>query len=110
MSLGTNHYYSVRNKLIKNNLLNKDIERIINSLSLEEIISLKLELSSRTSKGKVYGFKIWHNLRSIVEEAIVLHTLSICKSLNESRNYLGLSTSSWTKVLKKYNPNKYFNN
>ena len=43
---GKNYYYSLKNKLEKENKINDDFNLVLNSLTLEEIIGLKLELSS----------------------------------------------------------------
>ena len=42
---GKNKYYSVSRKFLRENKTNKEFEIILNSLTLEDIIALKLELS-----------------------------------------------------------------
>ena len=58
-------YYSISKKLKRNKLITEDFEVMLNNLSLEEIIALKLELSSRTLNSKMYGFNLWKNLSTI---------------------------------------------
>ena len=52
---------SIINKLKENNLVSDDVLVLINNLSLEDIIALKLELSSKILKNRMYGFDIWRN-------------------------------------------------
>ena len=46
---GRNKYYSISNKLKKENRSSEEFEIIFNNLSLEEVIGLKLELASKSS-------------------------------------------------------------
>lgn len=105
---GLNKNYSVRDKLYADNLINEKIEVVINSLSLEELIALKLELTTKQCHGKYFGFNIWNSLKEIVNESIVLYALSKCQSLNDARDFLGLKEEAWSRMLKKYSPGKYF--
>ncbi len=105
---GLNKNYSVRNKLYADNVIDEKVEIAINSLSLEELISLKLELTTKKCHGKYFGFNIWNAIRDIVNESIILYALSKCSSLNDARDFLGLKEEAWSRLLKKYSPGKYF--
>ena len=50
---GKNKYYSLSNKLKKESRSHDEFEVMLNNLSLEEIIGLKLELAAR-SVGNMY--------------------------------------------------------
>lgn len=106
--LGTNHNFSTYNKLRKENKIDNSFENKFNNLSLEEIISLKLELASKAANGKVYGFKIWNNLDKLLKDSVIRTALSICQSKNEARHFLGLTVKEWKAILKEYNPDHYF--
>ena len=56
-------YYSVANKLKSQGKINEKFEIMLSSLTLEEIIALRLELAAKTVNYKLYGTNIWKNLR-----------------------------------------------
>ena len=51
--------YSIIKKLEKEKKLNKHTLNDINNISLEELIAVKLELSTRYLCGKFYGMPLW---------------------------------------------------
>ena len=59
---GKNFYYSFRNKLKREKKITDDFEVMLNTLTLEEIIALKLELSSYNINNKLYNLPIWINI------------------------------------------------
>ena len=75
---------------------------MFHSLTLEELIALKLELSARSLKGKLYGFKIWQSIPDITKEAILMYANSAAKSRGEAAAFLGISRNSFRKYLKKF--------
>ena len=48
---GKNRYYSISNKLKKENKSHDEFEVMLNNLTLEEIIALKLELAAKSVGG-----------------------------------------------------------
>ena len=52
MKVGKNNTYSISKKLQKDKKISDEFEIMINSLTLEEVIALKLELSTRSLRGK----------------------------------------------------------
>ena len=55
---GKNKYYSLSNKLKKESRSHDEFEVMLNNLSLEEIIGLKLELAAKAAGGYLYGIPI----------------------------------------------------
>ena len=108
MSQGKNLLYSISNKLQKDKRTNDEFEVMINSLTLEEVIALKLELSTRSLRGKFYGFPIWKSLPEITRDAVLKYALSATRSKKEAARFLGLSVSEFQKVIKKYKTESYF--
>ena len=51
--------YSIINKLRSENKINNNTLNNINNISLEDLIAIKLELSTRYLCGKFYGIPIW---------------------------------------------------
>jgi hypothetical protein len=71
---------------------------VLSSLSLEEIICLKLELASMFVKNKIYGVPLWHNLTQIVKEAVFNYAHSVSESPSEAAMLLGLNTKEHWKI------------
>ena len=100
---GKNKDYSFRNKLKKEKKLDDTFETILNSLTLEEIISLKLELSSSYINNRLYNIPIYNNLIYIIKEACLKYALSACRTKGDAARMLGLSEANFQTELKKFN-------
>ena len=101
-------YKSIINKLKDNNKVNDQVLVLINNLSLEDIIALKLELSSKMLKNRMYGFDIWRNSRYLVQEAILKFAISATKSKKDAARFLGLEYLTFSRLVKKYDVQKFF--
>ena len=77
---------------------------MFSGLSLEEVLALKLELSSRLFKGKFFGLPIWKSLPYIIREATLKYALSVTKSKKDASRLLGLNLSEMNKMIKRYIP------
>ena len=99
--------FSLRRKLREQKKIDHEFEMKINKLSLEEIISLKMNLIFDSVGDKAYGFHIFKNLDHLIKESIIKSTLSYSKSYESARRYLGLDVDTWSKLLKKYIPVDY---
>jgi hypothetical protein len=104
------YYYSIANKLKKENKINEEFEIMLSSLTLEDIIGLKLELSAKTVNYDLYGINIWRTLPDIVKSAVLNFTYSAARTKSEMAFFLGLDLSSFKKLLKKYEVTNYFSN
>ena len=62
---GPNYYYSLKNKLRRENKIDDHFEVMVNGLTLEELIGLKLEIASSHLNSKLYGFPILSAIRSM---------------------------------------------
>lgn len=105
---GTNKNYSVVNKLLKEEKVNEKFLFNLNSLSLEEIISLKLEISAKSSGGTIFGIPIWNSLRDICRDASLKFALSAARTKAEAATFLGISIHTLKEYIKKYEIEKYF--
>ena len=106
---GKNLYYSLSNKLRKEGKSSEEFEILFNSLSLEEVIGLKLELASKFGlRGKMYGLPIWYSLRTIVKDAVLKYAVSATRSKREAARFLGLHEQSLNILLRKHKIDKYF--
>jgi transcriptional regulator of acetoin/glycerol metabolism len=114
-------WYTKRRKSIYNNIslskllrrekkTTKEFEVLLSGLTLEEIIALKLELTSNSIGGKLYGLPIIHALPRISQEAALMYSMSAAATKMEAARFLGLSRSNFRKLIKKFNLDEYFNN
>ena len=105
---GKNKNYSIINKLRKERKSNDEFEMMLTNLSLEEIIALKLELSSRSFSKRMYGVPLWSSLINIVQDAVFKYALSATRTQAEAMRMLGLKESNMHDLKKKFNPEDYF--
>jgi len=95
-------YKSIVSKLKDNNLVSDDLLVLVNNLSLEDIIALKFELSSKMLKNRMYGFDIWRNSKYIVQEAMLKFAISATESKKDAARFLGLDYTNFSKLVKKF--------
>ena len=74
----------------------------INTLPIEDLIAVKLELSANHLNNRLYGFDIWRNAGHIIKEALLKFAISTTKSKKDAARFLGLTYSEFKRVLKKY--------
>ena len=60
---GRNYKYSLRNKLKREKRITDDFEVMLFSLTLEELIGLKLELAASHINNKLYNFPVYRSIR-----------------------------------------------
>ena len=101
--------YSIIKELRKKNKSNDYFEIMLANLTLEEIISAKLELTFKSTGVLLYGFTLWQSLPNLCREAMLKYAISITNSKTEASRYLGLEFNSFIKVLKKYNLYNIYN-
>jgi hypothetical protein len=73
---------------------------MLSSLTLEEIIGLKLECACRLTSGKMYGFNLWARAVDISKEALYNAAISVSSTNKEACRILGISEQTF-KVLKR---------
>ena len=105
---GKNRYYSLAKKLRKEKRSSDEFEIMLNQLTLEEVIGLKLELATKTVNGKLFGMPLWYTLHSIVQDAVLKYTFSASRTNGEAMRFLGLKKAEMRKLIKKYNIDNYF--
>ena len=108
MSKSKSEAYSFSRKLKEDGRSSSDFEAQLSQLSLEEVIGLKLEISSRELNGKLYGFPVWHSLPDIIKDAVVKFAISATKTKGEAARVLGLTPENFNKLCKRYNVEEYF--
>jgi len=93
---------SFSSKLRNQGKSNEAFEVMLSALTLEEIIGLKLECSSRLTAGKMYGFNLWSNIVDITKEALYNAVISVAKTNKEATRILGISDDTFKTLKRKY--------
>lgn len=104
----TRRYTSLLKKLRAEEKINEEFEVLMNGLSLEEVIALKLELSLKTLNSPLYGFSIWKLLPVIVQDAVLKFAISTTQTSSEAASLLGLTQFELRKKVKKFFIRDYF--
>ena len=81
---------SVVNKLLNNNIINESNLTFIDSMTLEDLIAVKLELSARYINNKLYAFNLLSNTNRLVKEAIIKFAISATQSKMDAARFLGI--------------------
>lgn len=105
---GKNRYYSVVKKLRREGKIDKEFEAQMNSLLLEEVIAIKLELAAKASGAPVYGVPIWSSLVDIVRDATLKFAFSATRTKIEAARFLGIDYDNFAKLCKKFKTESYF--
>jgi len=99
---GRNNEYSLRKKLKKDKKITDDFEIMLFSLTLEEIIGLRLELASLYINNKLYNFPIYKSIKYITKEACLRFALSATRTYGDAASFLGINESDLRKEIKKF--------
>jgi len=78
------------------------------TLTLEEIIGLRLELAAKTVNHKLYGLNIWQSVPNIVREGMLKYVYSAARTKGEMASFLGIDKNTLKKLLKRYKITSYF--
>jgi len=89
-------------ELKKEGRINEEVLNVVSDLTLEELISIKLELSANMLNGKLYNFPIWYNLPYIVRESLLNFVNRNCKTKMDMSNTLGIPYEQFIQIYKKY--------
>ena len=99
---GKNRYYSLAKKLRKEKRSSDEFEIMLNQLTLEEVIGLKLELAASHINNKLYNFPVYRSIRYIVKEACLHFALSSTRTFGDAASFLGIKPGELRKEISKY--------
>jgi hypothetical protein len=102
--------YSVINQLRSEDKITKQTLNNINNLSLEDLIAVKLELTTRYLCGKFYGMPLWRITRHTVTDALLKTALSISRTKKEGARFLGIEYVEFNRLIKKFDTVSFFEN
>ena len=81
---------------------------MLSSLSLEEIIGLKLELAAQSIDNRLFGLSLWHTMPTIVKTAVFKYAVSATRTKTECMNFLGLKNRNYFELSQKYGIDNFF--
>ena len=105
---GVNKSYSILNKLRKEGKTTEEFEVMLNNLTLEEVIGLKLELANRAAGGYLYGMPIWQAIPDLVRDAVLKFAATAAKTKGEAARFLGISQQEMEKFNRRYKIDYFF--
>ncbi len=94
--------YNLKNKLLKENRIDKQFLEKLRFITLEELITLKLLVSVEGLKGKLYNFPFLKYTSDICKEAVVRFAISIANNRREVSLILNSKKSEILKYVKNY--------
>jgi len=108
MKINKTNLTTTNKSIILKLCLQDDLLTQINKLSLEDLIAVKLELSSRNINNRLYGFDIWRKSNYIIKEAILKFALSTTNSKKSAARFLNLTYIEFRRVVKDYKVKEWF--
>lgn len=97
-----NKNYNLKNILLKENKIDKEFLEKLRFVTLEELITLKLLVSSEALKGKLYNFPFLKYSYEICKEAVVRFALTMSSNRREASLILGMKKADFIKYIKEY--------
>ncbi len=98
-----NKNYNLKNILLKESKINKEFLEKLNFITLEELITLKLLVSTENLKGKLYNFPFLKYTTDICKEAVVRFALSMANNRKEASLIMGMKKADFIHYIKEYN-------
>ena len=100
--------HSIITQLRKKGKSTEEFEVMLNKLTLEEVIGLKLELANRAAGGYLYGMPIWQAIPDLVRDAVLKFAATAAKTKGEAARFLGISQQEMEKFNRRYKIDYFF--
>ena len=104
-----NKNYNLKNKLLKESKIDKQFLEKLSFITLEDLITLKLLVSTESLKGKIFNFPFLKYTTDICKEAIVRFALSVSNNRKEASLILGMKKADFINYLREYDLIDEFN-
>jgi hypothetical protein len=105
---GRREHYSLSKKLKRDGKISEQFEIMLNSLTMEEIMGLKLELAVKAAGSPIFGLPIFKSLKDVAKAALLMYAASATRSDREAAALLGIDRLEYKQSIKKYNIVNYF--
>ena len=102
--------YSFINLMKRNRRINENFMNVLSTLTLEEVIALKLETSIKNINNKLYNFPLWAAMPNITRDALLRYAMSACQSKRDMARFLGIPINKFNDIIKKYKTEELFDN
>lgn len=99
---------SVIAKLRDEGKVNDETLVVINSLQIEDLIALKLELAANHINNRLYGFDIWKKAEYIIKDSVLKFAVGATKSKKDAARFLAIPYSEFQRLYVKFNLDQYF--
>jgi hypothetical protein len=101
-------HYSLSKKLRKDGKTSDQFEIMLNSLTIEELIALKLELAIKAAGTPLFCIPIYRSLKHVARSALLMYAASATRSDREAAALLGIDVLEYSTYIKKYRIVTYF--
>ncbi len=101
--------YNLKNKLLKEKKIDHYFLEKLTFISLEELITLKLLVSTEALKGKMYNFPFLKYASDICKESIIRFAISKANNRREVSLILGAKKAEIIKYIKEYDLMEEYN-
>jgi hypothetical protein len=105
---GKYEHYSLSKKLKRDGKVSEQFEIMLNSLTLEELIGLKLELANKAAGSPLFGLPLFRSMKDVAKVAVLMYAASATRSDREAAALLGIEREDFRKLVREYNIIKYF--
>lgn len=105
---GKREHYSLSKKLKRDGKTSEQFEIMLNSLTMEELMGLKLELAIKAAGSPLFGLPIYRSLKDVAKAALLMYAASACRSDREAAALLGIDRMEYKQSIKKYDIINYF--
>lgn len=86
--------------------INEEFEVMLGGLTFEELIGLKIEISARKLKGKLYGIDLYNAMAKIAKHAAFDYAYNNCRTDKSAAILLGMNLYKFNLLRTKYNKKK----
>jgi len=100
--ISENKNYNLKYKLLKENKIDINFIEKLSFITLEELITLKLIISTENLNGKLYNFPFLKYASDICKESIVRFALSKSSNRKEASLIMGMKKADFLKYIKEY--------
>jgi hypothetical protein len=94
--------YSKISELKKMNKIDDQFVFYIESLSLEDLISIKLESTMQLLNFKFINFPLWKSFHTITSEALLTAVFGVASNNSEAARILGIDLKQYKNYLSKF--------
>ena len=94
--------YSKISELKKMNKIDDQFVFYVESLSLEDLISCKLESTMKNLNFKFFNFPLWKSFHTITSEALITAVFGIASNNSEAARILGIDLKQYKNYLSKF--------